>query len=189
MPTHSHTQTRLGSHWTSTTGKFSGESHSSGLCLVCHLPCSEFRENGGSGGSADTTSILVYRVLISFYGNTSFLSNRGGGVSLLSSRMDIKGGVLFYGNTAVFGGGIAMSGRSLVRQWTHRTLEWVWFTIFFHVSDSTVQQLLCQLFRQRCESVWSWDLCGVCFVGLSPFCPQHWLLHSLLHHSRGHRAH
>lgn len=76
--------------------------------------CSEFRENVGSQGSADTTSITVYRVLISFYGNTSFLSNRGGGVSLLSSRMDVKGNVILNGNTAVFGGGVAMSGRSLV---------------------------------------------------------------------------
>ena len=78
--------------------------------------CSLFKENLGSRGSADTTSITAYRVLISFYGNTSFISNRGGGVSLLSSRMDVNvnGSVLFDGNTAVFGAGVAMSGRSLV---------------------------------------------------------------------------
>ena len=102
--------------------------------LCCLPPCSEFRENGGTGGSADTTAITVYRVLISFYGNTSFLSNRGGGVSLLSSRMDVKGGVVFYNNTAVFGGGVAMSGRSLVRQLTHGMLEWVWFTFLCYIT-------------------------------------------------------
>ena len=29
--------------------------------------------------------------------------------------MDVKGSVVFDGNTAVFGAGVAMSGRSLVR--------------------------------------------------------------------------
>ena len=76
--------------------------------------CSLFLENLGTRGSADTTSITAYRVLISYYGNTSFISNRGGGVSLLSSRMDVRGNIMFDGNTAVFGAGVAMSGRSLV---------------------------------------------------------------------------
>ncbi len=36
-------------------------------------------------------------------------------MSLLSSRMDVRGTVTFDRNTAVFGAGVAMSGRSLVR--------------------------------------------------------------------------
>ena len=35
-------------------------------------------------------------------------------MSLLSSRMDVRGNVIFDRNTAVFGAGVAMSGRSLV---------------------------------------------------------------------------
>ena len=79
-----------------------------------HSTCSHFRDNQGSEGSADTTSVTVYRVLISFQGNCSFLDNQGGGISLLGSRMDVRGSVVFDGNTAVFGGAIAMSGRSQV---------------------------------------------------------------------------
>lgn len=44
-------------------------------------------------------------------------------MSLLSSRMDVRGSVKFDGNTAVFGAGVAMSGRSLVslsQSITHR---------------------------------------------------------------------
>ena len=80
-----------------------------------------FLENLGTRGSADTTSITAYRVLISFYGNTSFISNQGGGMSLLSSRMDVRGNVMFDRNTAVFGAGVAMSGRSLVSLVQSRT--------------------------------------------------------------------
>lgn len=84
------------------------------ILRVCFFFNSDFKENLGIRGTADTTSITAYRVLISFYGNSSFISNQGGGVSLLSSRMDVRGNVVFDGNTAVFGAGVAMSGRSLV---------------------------------------------------------------------------
>lgn len=76
--------------------------------------CSNFHDNRGSGGSGDTTAVTMYRVLLSLYGNNTFTDNLGGGTSLLSSRMDVRGQVLFQGNTAVFGAGVAMSGRSLV---------------------------------------------------------------------------
>ena len=39
-------------------------------------------------------------------------------MSLLSSRMDVRGHVLFDRNAAVFGAGVAMAGRSLV-SWLH----------------------------------------------------------------------
>lgn len=86
------------------------------MSLACINFYSHFRDNQGSGGSADTTAVTVYRVLLSFYGNCTFTDNLGGGTSLLSSRMDVKGRVLFDRNTAVFGAGVAMSGRSLVRE-------------------------------------------------------------------------
>ena len=96
-----------------------------------------FLENVGTRGSADTTSITAYRVLISFYGNTSFISNRGGGVSLLSSRMDVRGSVKFDKNTAVFGAGVAMSGRSLVSMaQTFNTALVVIFSILYTTSIS-----------------------------------------------------
>lgn len=84
------------------------------LCVGVTFSCSEFRDNVGIEGSGDTASITAYRVLVSFYGHTSFIKNVGGGVSLLSSRMDVQGNVTFHRNTAVFGAGVAMSGRSLV---------------------------------------------------------------------------
>lgn len=75
---------------------------------------SHFHDNQASGGSGDTTAVTVYRVLLSLYGNNTFYKNQGGGTSLLSSRMDVRGLVTFERNVAVFGGGMAMSGRSLV---------------------------------------------------------------------------
>ena len=75
---------------------------------------SHFHNNTANGGSGDTTAVTVYRVLLSFHGNNTFISNEGGGTSLLSSRMDVRGQVTFDRNSAVFGAGVAMSGRSLV---------------------------------------------------------------------------
>ena len=75
---------------------------------------SHFHNNQGRRGSADTTSVSIYRVLITFKGSNSFVNNNGGGITLLGSRMDVNGSVVFDGNRAVFGGGVAMAGRSLV---------------------------------------------------------------------------
>ena len=86
-----------------------------GATLIdCLFLFSHFHENQASGGSGDTTAVTVYRVLLIFHGNNTFLGNQGGGTSLLSSRMDVRGHVLFDGNVAVFGAGVAMAGRSLV---------------------------------------------------------------------------
>ncbi len=83
------------------------------IIFVC-LFFSLFYNNQGTQGSRDTTAVTVYRVLLTLSGNTSFLSNQGGGVTLLSSRMDVRGTAVFDLNTAVFGAGVAMAGRSLV---------------------------------------------------------------------------
>ena len=82
--------------------------------LHSRLVHSIFVNNSGAHDSADTTALTAYRVLVTFRGNSSFLSNQGGGISLLGSRMDIQGQVDLDSNFAVFGAGIAMSGRSLV---------------------------------------------------------------------------
>ena len=66
-------------------------------------------------GSKDTSAVTIYRVVLTFLGSNTFHKNIGGGTSLLSSRMDVRGEVVFDFNTAVFGAGVAMSGRSLVR--------------------------------------------------------------------------
>ena len=62
----------------------------------------------------DTSAMTVYRILASFYGRTEFSRNQGGGVTLFSSRMDVRGEVILDHNTAIFGAGLALSGRSLV---------------------------------------------------------------------------
>jgi len=79
------------------------------------LFCSNFYRNNGSNGSIDTAAVTVYRVLLTILGNTTFRENIGGGATLLSSRLDVRGKALFEQNRAVFGAGVAMSGRSLVR--------------------------------------------------------------------------
>lgn len=75
---------------------------------------SHFVRNLGTHKSSDTTAVTAYRVLVTFQGYSSFCYNQGGGVTLLGSRMDIQGQVKLDRNFAVFGAGIAMSGRSLV---------------------------------------------------------------------------
>ena len=46
--------------------------------------------------------------------NNKFIRNIGGAVTLLNTRVDVKDRVEFYKNEAVFGGGLALSGRCLV---------------------------------------------------------------------------
>lgn len=58
--------------------------------------------------------MTVYRVLVTFKGSNVFFDNEGGGITLLSSRMDVVGEVTLDNNRARFGGGVALSGRSLV---------------------------------------------------------------------------
>ena len=80
-----------------------------------HALSSHFLNNSATRGSADSTALTAYRVLLTFNGNSSFVNNFGGGMSLLGSRMDVQGEVNLDRNFAVFGAGIAMTGRSLVR--------------------------------------------------------------------------
>lgn len=63
----------------------------------------------------DISALTTYRVLVEADGYNAFNWNVGGGVTLLNSRIDVKGHIDFYNNTAVFGGGFALSGRCLVR--------------------------------------------------------------------------
>lgn len=46
--------------------------------------------------------------------NNVYIGNIGGGITLLNSRLDVKGRIEFHRNLAVFGGGFALSGRCLV---------------------------------------------------------------------------
>lgn len=49
-----------------------------------------------------------------FSGYNHFVGNLGGGVSLLNSRLDVRGELLLLNNVAMFGGGIAMDDSCLV---------------------------------------------------------------------------
>jgi len=62
----------------------------------------------------DTSALTAYRVLVEADGNNAFNGNVGGGITLLKARIDVKGRIDFYNNTAVLGGGISLSGRCLV---------------------------------------------------------------------------
>ena len=43
-----------------------------------------------------------------------FKGNQGGGISLMQSRMDVDGTVLFVENSAMTGGGLVLEDQSLV---------------------------------------------------------------------------
>ena len=65
--------------------------------------------------SKDISALTTYRVLVEIIGhNNKYIGNVGGGVTLLNSRLDVKGRIEFHQNLAVFGGGLALSGRCLV---------------------------------------------------------------------------
>lgn len=105
---------------------------------------SQFHNNSATRGSADSTALTAYRVLLTFNGNSSFVDNFGGGISLLGSRMDVQGEVILDGNIAVFGAGIAMTGRSLVSTGlqTNKYGFVVWCAIFSATIHSTISNLL-----------------------------------------------
>ena len=78
------------------------------------LPSSLFLNNTSKGETKDTSAIAAFRFPITFGGINRFLSNVGGGVTLLNTQMKASGVLVFDKNTAVFGGGIAMDDRCLV---------------------------------------------------------------------------
>ena len=78
------------------------------------LPSSLFLNNTSKGETKDTSAIAAFRFPITFGGTNRFLSNVGGGVTLLNTQMKASGVLVFDKNTAVFGGGIAMDDRCLV---------------------------------------------------------------------------
>ena len=57
---------------------------------------------------------MSFRFPISLNGTNIFERNEGGGISLMQSRVDVGGTVLFLENTAVTGGGMALEDQSLV---------------------------------------------------------------------------
>ena len=58
--------------------------------------------------------MLSFRFPISLSGTNVFESNEGGGISLMQSRVDVGGTVLFLENTAVAGGALALEDQCLV---------------------------------------------------------------------------
>lgn len=77
-------------------------------------PSSLFVNNTSNGETKDTSAIAAFRFPIIFSGTNVFLRNVGGGITLLNTQMKASGVLQFDGNTAVFGGGIAMDDRCLV---------------------------------------------------------------------------
>ena len=65
------------------------------------------------------------------YGNT------GGGMTLLDSQMAIQGQVDLFENSAVYGGGLVMSGRSLVNLPAEHPVA---ISYFLSLSDRNVQR-------------------------------------------------
>ena len=57
---------------------------------------------------------MSFRFPISLSGTNVFRKNKGGGVSLMQSRVDVGGAVHFIENSAVIGGGMALEDQCLV---------------------------------------------------------------------------
>ena len=76
---------------------------------------STFRENMASKASADHVSALVsFRFPIHLGGFNHFISNKGGGISLLNSQMTVAGELLMDSNSATYGGGMSLDDICLV---------------------------------------------------------------------------
>ena len=76
---------------------------------------STFRANKATGTSGDHVSALVsFRFPIHLNGYNHFISNVGGGISLLSSAMTVAGELLLDNNTATYGAGISLDDICLV---------------------------------------------------------------------------
>lgn len=77
--------------------------------------CSHFENNTSIDSMAEHSSSLVaFRFPTRFEGHTCFRNNKGGGITLLHTILMASGTMLFDGNTAQFGGAIAMDDRCLV---------------------------------------------------------------------------
>ena len=76
---------------------------------------STFRDNVALGTSSDHVSALVsFRFPVHLSGFNHFISNTGGGISLLNSALTVAGELLLDGNTATYGAGIALDDICLV---------------------------------------------------------------------------
>lgn len=58
--------------------------------------------------------MATFRFPTTFSGNNTFVSNKGGGITLHNTHLQASGTLLFEKNEAVFGGAIAMDDRCLV---------------------------------------------------------------------------
>lgn len=58
--------------------------------------------------------MATFRFPTTFSGNNTFISNKGGGITLHNTRLQASGTLLFEKNEAVFGGAIAMDDRCIV---------------------------------------------------------------------------
>ena len=75
---------------------------------------SAFVNNTSLEDNEDTSAVAAFRFPTIFKGRNYFIRNRGGGITLLNTRMRANGTLLFDSNVAVFGAGIAMDDRCLV---------------------------------------------------------------------------
>ena len=96
------------------------------MSFLSHSFSSLFQNNTSLQSAHDTSAVAAFRFPTSFIGNNTFIANRGGGITLLNTRMQASGTMLFEGNVAVFGGGIAMDDRCLVRKHASQFAEPLW---------------------------------------------------------------
>lgn len=78
------------------------------LLLIYQNAYSIFDSNLSLGDLQDTSALTVFRFPVYFCGKNTFIRNIGGGIDLISTRLQAEGELQFINNTAKFGGGIAM---------------------------------------------------------------------------------
>ncbi len=83
--------------------------------------CSTFLNNIANANidksthSEHLSALLTFRFPVTFKGCNRFIGNFGGGISILSTRIEVEGELLLQSNVASFGGGIDVDDTSLVR--------------------------------------------------------------------------
>ena len=96
------------------------------------------------GTSGDHVSALVsFRFPVHLSGFNHFISNIGGGISLLNSALTVAGELLLDGNTATYGAGITLDDICLVSTILNyqvlRAAHSMTLHIEYHMSDTDSQ--------------------------------------------------
>ena len=83
--------------------------------IAVYTNCTIKAKHISRSGQESITSALFAKMPIEFKGNTTFIDNIGGGITILERRIDVHGNVEFENNCSPYdGGGISLEDESFV---------------------------------------------------------------------------